>query len=463
MIKNILDEIANLSGKNDKRDLLMSHADNELLKKVIYAAHSPRIKYYIKQIPEYTNNASVQMPLDWALEKLTDISDREVTGGDASKYLSYILSQLHTDDAYVIEKIIGKNLKIGMDTGYNKAIPNLIEETPYMGAKSYSEKLVKKLFSSGQGVRSDIKMDGTYRNAIIRNGEVELISRQGEVSVLSGTPFLEELTQLSDCVLNGELTIDGEPSRTIANGMVTSIMDILQKAEYRGEDATNKKIILFEEKHGPFEGAINNMRFTVWDRITVDEYFDKKSSTPYEERRGTLETILEEGDFKMVGLVESKIVSNFAEAMKHFQDTLARGLEGTILKSMDGGWRDSKPSNQLKMKIDISIDLRITGFLYGNEGTKNENVISRLLVESSCGLLKTQPSGMKEKQMKWVTENQENLINTIVEVRCSGLSQDSDGNWSCMHPSVVEFRSDKDSYDSLESAKQIEEMAKTLA
>jgi hypothetical protein len=33
---------------------------------------------------------------------------------------------------------------------------------------------------------------------------------------------------MEDCVLNGELTIDGY-KRTIANGMVNSIMDIFEK------------------------------------------------------------------------------------------------------------------------------------------------------------------------------------------------------------------------------------------
>ena len=461
MIKEILDEIAEIGGKNDKRATLAKHADNELLREVIYQAHSPRVKFYIKQIPEYTNNPKVSLDLATEIKNLSKLSTRELTGGAASEYLKEILECLDPDDAYVVEKIIGKNLKIGMDSGYNDVIPDLIEETPYMGAKSYNEKLVKKLFTSGKGVRSDIKADGTYRNAIIRSGEVELLSRQGEVSVLSGAPFLEELSKLDDCVLNGELTIDGEPSRLVANGMVNSIMDILQKAEERGKSATDKKIILFEEKHGSFETAINNMRFTVWDMITVEEYFDKKSTRPYEERRDVCCFALADG-FEMVDMVESKIVTTFAEAMEHFQDALARGLEGTILKAMDGAWKDGKPTYQVKMKLDISIDFRITGFLYGNEGTKNENVISRLQVESSCGLLKTQPSGMKEKEMQWVTENQENLMGTIVEVRCSGLSHDSDGNWSCMHPSVVEFRNDKDTCDTLESAQEIEEMAKTL-
>lgn len=463
MIKEILDEIASVSGKIDKRTILGVHSDNELLKEVIYQAHSPRVKFYIKQIPEPNRITRDFITLKEAIDGLGKLSSRELTGQAGVNHLAMILGGLTPDDRYVIEKIIGKNLKIGMDTGYNDVIPNLIEETPYMGAKSYSERLVKKLFTSGTGVRSDIKADGTYRNSIIRTNDVELLSRQGEVSVLEGAPFLEELSKLSDCVLNGELTIDGEPSRVIANGMVSSIMSILQKAEERGEKVTNKKIMLFEEKHGSFEGAIQNLRFTVWDMITIDEYFNKKSSRGYEERRDALVAELDKHDLKMVNMVESKIVTTFAEAMEHFQDALARGLEGTILKSMDGEWKDGKPTYQVKMKLDISIDLKIVGFKYGKEGTKNEHVISSLKVESSCGLLKTEPSGMKEKEMKWVTDNQEDLLNTIVEIRCSGLSHNSDGNWSCMHPSVVEFRDDKNTCDSLESAKEIEEMAKTLA
>lgn len=462
-IKEILDEISSAKGKNDKAKVLSEHADNELLKRVIYAAHSPRIKYYIKQIPEYTPADNASYTLSEAVSDLSVISSRKVTGGDASEFLRMTLESLNSDDAVVIERIIGKSLKIGMDTGYNKVIPGLIEETPYMGAKSYSEKLVKKLFASKKGVRSDIKADGTYRNAIIRSGDVELLSRQGEVSVLNGSIFLDELSQLEDCVLNGEITIDGQPSRVIANGMVTSIMDTLSKAESRGEKLTKKSIKEFEEKHGSFEDAIKNMRFTVWDMITIEEYFDKKSKRPYEERRDKLKSYLESGEFSMVEMVESKIVKTFEEAMEHFQGALERGLEGTILKSMAGEWKDTKPSYQIKMKLEMSLDLRIAGFVYGNIGTKNENIISRLQVESSCGLLKTQPSGMTEEQMRIATENQEKMMGTIVEVRCSGLSHNSDGEWSLMHPSVVEFRGDKDSCDSLESAKEAEEMAKKLS
>jgi len=459
-IKEILDGIASVSGKKDKISLLTENKTNELLKKVIYLAHSPRIKYYIKQIPEYTSDNDSPETLEWALDGLKFLSDRVYTGAEASNWLSVLLSGVSSDDAYVIERIIDKNLKIGMDSSINKCIPNLIEETPYQGAKSFSEKGALKLFEKGQAVISQVKADGTYRNAIIRGGEVELISRQGEVSTLTGAKFLDELSGFDDCVLNGELTIDGY-KRTIANGMVNSIMDIVEKAGERGEEETLKKINAFEGKHGPMADAFSRLRFTVWDMITVDEYFAAKSDVEYHIRFNSLKKMLGLQGCVQIDLVETRFIRTYEEAMEHFLDTQSRGLEGTIIKSSHAGWKDGKPVYQIKMKLEMDIDLRIIGFNYGNAGTKNEHVISVLQLESECGLLKTAPGGMTEKMMADVTARQDELMGTVVQIRCCGLSE-TDKGWSTQHPSIVELRSDKNTCDTLESCIEIENMAKTL-
>jgi DNA ligase-1 len=458
-IKQILDEIAAVGGKNDKGKILAKYKDNELLKRVIYLAHSPRIKFYIKQIPQYSN-IETTLTLAESIEELTRLSDRTYTGAAATDFLLNILSYLDADDAYVIERIIDKNLKIGMDSGINKVIPKLIEETPYQGAKSFSEKGALKLFEKGKAVMSQVKADGTYRNAIIRSGEVELISRQGEVSTLPGAKFLLELSQFEDCVLNGELTIDGV-KRTIANGMVSSIMDIFEKEDERGEAETAKKVAAFEDKHGPMADALAKLRFTVWDMITVDEYFAFKSDTEYHERYNTLRKRLESQSHEQVDLIETRFIRTYEEAMDHFLDTQNRGLEGTIIKDSHAGWKDGKPTYQIKMKLEMDMDLRIVGFKYGNKGTKNETVISVLELESECGKLKTAPAGMTEAMMADVTARQEELLGTVVQIRCCGLSE-TDKGWSTQHPSIVELRTDKDTCDTLESCIEIENMAKTL-
>jgi ATP-dependent DNA ligase len=461
LIKSILDEVAAEGGSNAKMDILKSHAATPLLKDVLYQAKSKRVKFYLKQIPEYTTIGS-DKGLEWALGELSFISNRHVTGGEATTHLKTILESVSADDAYIVERIIDKDLKFGMGTSnINKVFSKLIEKTPYMGAKSFSEDLAKKIFEKGGVAVSQVKMDGRYCNAIIRGGEVELESRQGETTHVGDAKFLREMSVMQDCVLNGELTIDGL-DRYTANGVVASIVDIEGKRENRGEEATSKKITAFEKKHGSYQEAIDGIHYTVWDMITIEEYFDKVSNREYAERASILTSTLGKYQMTKCTIVEGAVVRTYEEAMSHFQQILQRGEEGTILKALKGTWKDGKPNWQVKMKLDMSIDLRVIGFEYGEKGTKNENVYSTINLESSCGKLTTNSSGMKEAMMDDITERAEELMGTVVEIRCCGLSQNSKGEWSTLHPSVVALRDDKDTCDSLDTAIEIENMAKGL-
>jgi DNA ligase-1 len=463
-IKQILDELSSEPSKNQKMVILGKYADNELLKRVLYMANSSRVKFYIKQIPEYTTLTNDFISLEDAIVKLTNISSRNVTGNEALNFLSEILSNLNPNDAYVIERIIEKDLKIGMDSSINKVFKNLIEETPYMGAVSFDEKKARKLFDKGAKAYSQVKMDGRYCNATINNGEVYLESRQGEPTIVTGAKFLEELALLDNVVLNGELTMDGVP-RYESNGIIASIIDICGKRGERTEKENSKKLSTFESKHGNFEEALSKIRYTVWDMITIDEYNAASSKTPYNTRLKNLEGVLfgNENSLSKVSIIENREVNTFEEAMEHFKEMLGRNEEGTILKAQNGEWKDGKPIWQIKLKLELTLDLIITGFNYGTKGTKNEHVVSSLNAETSCGLLKTRPQGLKEDLMKEITENQENLLGTIIEVKCSGLSFDNTGAYSLLYPSFKHFRDDKGTANSLEDCVEIQNAALGLS
>ena len=461
-IKAIFDEISETGGNNAKMEVLRKYKDNELLKRVLYLIKSKRVKFFIKQIPDYTFNYA-KYSLEDALHEIKMISERKLTGYAAVSHLKEVLELLHPDDAYIVERIIDKDPKNGLGTTFiNKIFPDLIERTPYQGAKSYDERLAKDIFKKYSYAYSDIKMDGRYANAIIMNGEVEFESRQGETTYIPEDSLLvKELSKFPDGVLNGELTMVGL-DRYTSNGIIASIVDIEGKWNERTLDESESKLKAFTNKHGNFKEAVDKIRYTVWDSITLDDYFNKKSEIEYRDRLGYLYNKTPLKDCNRISIVERKKVYSYDEAITHFQEALARGEEGTILKAPKATWKDGKPNWQVKMKLDISIDLKITGFQYGTKGTKNENVISTLNVETSCGKLRTNPAGMNEAIMKYVTENQDKLFGTIVEIKCCGLSQNSDGEWSTLHPSVVELRDDKDTCDSLESAQEIEAMAKGL-
>jgi hypothetical protein len=445
-IKQIFDEITAEPGTNQKMVILAKYRDNELLERVLYLANSKRVKFYIKQLPEYPIPRG-EMGLESALDALTELSTRKVTGHSAIGHLVHVLQSCTPDDAYIIERIIEKDCRLGMGTtNINKIFKGLIEDTPYMGAISFDEKKARAVFEGGKSAYSQIKMDGRYCNAIVRSGEVELESRQGEATVVTGATFLEELATFPDCVLNGELTIDGI-SRYESNGIIASIISILSKKESRSTEENAKHLAKFESKHGSFLDALCAIRFTVWDAITVDEYFEQRSAIEYWRRLYDLRRHLAERKPTMISEVAMHEVENYEEAIRRFQEALADGQEGTILKASDGGWKDGKPNWQIKLKLEVNFDLKIVGFNYGTG--KNSNVISSLNVETSDGVLKTSPAGMSETLMQYVTDNQLTLINTIVEVKCSGLSQDSEGRYSLLHPVVKILRDDKETADSL--------------
>lgn len=486
-IKQIFDEISSVSSINKKVEILTKYKDNELLKKVLYLANSKRIKFYIKQIPEYDINEVVTIDLERAINALDNIINRTVTGGDAIEFLRDLLGSTDSNSAYIIERIIDKDCKIGLGTTYiNKVYPYLIEKTPYMGAISFDEKKAKDIFENGMKTKSgldkssvvygilknaysQLKMDGRYSNAIIRNKETDLESRQGEKTPLTGAAFLNELSTLADGVYNGELTMGATISRYESNGIIASLIDIIGKTEERGEVETNKKISNFEKKHFmTMENALSMIVFTIWDYITIDEYFNSKSDRPYHIR---FEFVADQISlpysnngvpYKNIGFVETVKVDTYEEALQHFQEALARGEEGTILKAADGKWKNGKPNWQIKMKLEMDVDLVITGFNYGTAGTKNEFVISSLNAESSDGLIKTRPQGLTEEMMEFITENKENLLGKIIECKCSGLSKDSGDNHSLLYPSFIRVRDDKDEADSLIDVINNEKMIKGL-
>jgi DNA ligase-1 len=254
--------------------------------------------------------------------------------------------------------------------------------------------------------------------------------------------------------------MDGVP-RYESNGIIASVIDIQSKRGERTEKETEKKLEAFEKKHGSFDKALNSIRYTVWDTISVDEYFDKLSKIPYLIRLLKVEQVIIKSGALMVYVIESRIVNSYAEAMEHFQEVLATEVngvpqEGTILKDENGTWKDGKPTWQIKLKLEMDLDLKIVGFNYGTKGTKNENVISSITCESSCGKLTARAQGLKEDMMLYVTENQDKLLGTILEVKCNGLSNNSSGGISLFYPTAKEFRTDKTEANSFEECLAIQ-------
>jgi len=135
MIYEILEELNLENGSNYKKAVLEKYKDNELLKRVLKMANDKVSFTYgvtMKNIDYVPGSAIAEdesyTSLESALDELeTSFCTRLVTGNNALTDLTTMLEELDFDDAYVIERILDRDLKIRLGrTEINKVFKNLI-------------------------------------------------------------------------------------------------------------------------------------------------------------------------------------------------------------------------------------------------------------------------------------------------------------------------------------------------
>jgi len=417
-ILQILNLIEKESSRTGKIALIEANKDNELFKKVLQKALNPYVNFYVRKIPNYTfrflsGPDDKHQTLDWALDQLVKLEEREVTGHAAIAHLEYILGELNTEDATVVERIIGKDLRCGAADGTtNAAIPDFIPEYPCLLARPYDEKNIKNITYPAY---SQLKADGLRANVLVKNGKVTSCGRSGRPIDLLG--FLD-----ADMLL-------------LAATVMTDSQDMFFDGEFVVVDA-NEKIVDRKTGNGIINKAIKGtisdaeakqVRFQVWDAFPLSEFYARRSKDTYKERFERLvdsvkriesnpdkaDRILGKGPFRF-RLIPFEVVNSLEEAVKHFEKLLAAGEEGTILKNYCGLWEDTRSKHLVKFKAEKDADMEIMGFNPG-EG-KFEGMVGSIQMASSDRLVECNISGFPDDLRKWITEHQEELLGTIATV-----------------------------------------------
>jgi hypothetical protein len=429
--------LASNASRNFKIEQLKANANNEVLREVVRLALDPFTQFYQRKIPEYEfvgEDSEHQTTLEMAIQNLYYLSSREVTGNAAIAHLRAILSGLPPDDAKVIERIIEKDLKCGVQVSTANAVwGGLIKEYPVMLCSPYEQKLVDKIKFPAY---AQLKMDGMRFNAIVRDGKCEFRSRNGKEILLLGN-LEQEFIALAgdvDCVFDGELMVMHPDDiqfmdRQTGNG-------ILNKA--------NKGTISVKE------AAM--VHATVWDVIPFAYFTDGYCPVPYSKRFASLELLLQKqpSKDKKIWLVTSDIVQTMEEAQTIFEGYLAQGLEGIILKDGSGEWEDKRAKHQIKFKGELECDLKIVAV---EEGTgKYAGMLGAVVCESSDGIIKVNVgSGFNDEHRKTLKEK--DLLGKIVAIKYNARIKNKAGEESLFLPIFVELREDKDIADSTKEVK----------
>lgn len=419
--------------RNFKIEQLEHNVDNTTLREVIRLALCPFTQFYIRKIPAYTCDGT-NATIDAILPALYELSSRQVTGNAAIEYLRMLLTSLNPDDAKVLERIIDKSLDCGVQVSTANAVwSGLIKEYPVMLCAQFEQKLVDRIKFPAY---VQLKMDGMRFNAIVRDGKCEFRSRNGKEIQLLGN-LEQEFIALAgdiDCVFDGELLVMMPGDHQFADRQTGN--GILNRA--------NKGTISAEQ------AAM--VHATVWDVIPYVLFGDGYCATPYSTRFNSLKKLVDQipASGKKIWLVASDIVENIDEANVKFEEYLALGLEGIILKDGSGVWEDKRAKHQIKFKGELECDLKIVGV---EEGTgKYAGMLGALLCESADGVIEVRAgSGFTDEQRKELWK--QILVDKIVAIKYNTRIKNKLGKESLFLPIVLEVRDDKEVADSSKDIK----------
>jgi hypothetical protein len=432
-IHEFFESLAANASRNFKIEQLGQHSDNQTLREVVRLALDPFTQFYQRKIPAYSRGAEENtIRLEEGIDALFDLSNRHVTGHAAIEHLTNILTNLNADDAKVIERIIQKDLKCGVQVSTaNSVWTGLVHEYPVMLCSQFEQKLVDKVQFPAL---VQTKMDGMRFNAIVKDGKVEYRSRNGKEIQLLGNLDDDFISMAGDvdCVFDGELLVNDKGvvlDRQTGNG-------ILNKA--------NKGTISELEAH--------KVRATVWDVIPYMYFVDGHCPIPYGNRIEKLNVILDTKKPKKVSLVDSWEVANYDEAKTLFEGLLADGQEGIILKDKRGVWEDKRAKHQIKFKGELECDLKIVAVEEGKG--KAVGMLGAIVCESADGVVKVNVgSGFTDEHRVNLWHIKEELVDRIVAIKYNMRIKNKVGEESLFLPIFIELRDDKTVADTSEDIK----------
>ena len=134
-----------------------------------------------------------------------------------------------------------------------------------------------------------------------------------------------------------------------------------------------------------------------------------------------------------------------------FEQLLAAGQEGIILKTREGIWENKRSKALIKFKGELECDLRVVDW---EEGTgKNVGRLGALVLESDCGGIRVNVgTGFSDADRDNISA--ESSIGRIVAIKYNARITDKTSSVASLFlPVFVEFRSDKSVADRAEDVK----------
>lgn len=396
--------------------------------------YSDKYKYNLRSVKiENIGTSSLDERFVDFQQLLHHLNARKITGNKAQEAATTFVSWLNKEGQELFQKTLNRTLDFGLNTkSINKVVPALLPSNAYMRCSGYSGNTIQKWFDRGEDVLAQEKMDGMFvvinaENHTIRtrNGKYfdpdlfEEVWKDLELNSMMGLPF---------CLHGEVITFDNngkQEAREISNGNLNSAL----------------------KKNTP----LNNYKVFLWDCVDTETEKGKPDTTPYHKRFYTQLRRLQ--DLKVLRRVETRIVNSFEDIHDFYREILGKGGEGLVIKRADSIWENKTSKDQLKMKNEVDLDLKIVGYNAGRG--KFQGQIGSVICETSDGKLKVDVSGMNDATRLYITENADALLGSILAVKANSIMRNEGGQASLFLPRFVELREDKTEADTFERVEEL--------
>lgn len=431
------------SSKNEKIAILTAAKDNLELAQFLHACYEPSINFFMRKLePKLGTDPGFkvhvqpgQLGLSLLNEFISRIAGRELTGHNAKRWVNAVYEGLSEWEREMVVMLIERDVRAGFsESTINKIWPGLVTDPPYMRCSLPKDAKLDK-FDWKAGVYSQIKADGMFANIKRLHGGVAITSRNGTsfpVPNLGDSAAVIE-SPLGSIVLHAMEHM--KPGQT-AHGELL-VLDVTGETLPRqiGNGALNSML-----KDGELPN-LHYILFDCWDLVDED-LPDQK----YSERFKNAEALCKADTLSPFRLIEHRIVHSLPEAMEHYRSALARGLEGTVIKNPSMLWKDGTSKEQVKMKVEFEIELKVVGYEEGSG--KAAGTLGALVCESECGQLKVNVGSGFTDAMRADIWSRKDL--NVVTVKANGIMPPtSKPTHSLFLPIFVEERLDKKVADDL--------------
>lgn len=315
----------------------------------------------------------------------------------------------------LIYKIIDRDLEIRIGIkGINDVFENLIPEFSVALANKYRD-YANKVNLIRDDWRASRKLDGCRCIAVIdENQNVRFYSRQGKEFLTLGILRTDiEGLSLKNIVLDGEIClVDSQ-----GNENFQDVMKQITKKEH----------------------TIQNPRYKVFDILTTEEFYSKKSKLILTERLSRIDFC----DVCIEKLQQRRVVSQ-EELNTLTEEAISNGWEGLILRK-NTFYEGKRTNNMLKVKQFFDAEYKVLDIELGemDDGHGNKiNVLSNIIIEHKGNKVGVGSGFTIEERVRFYN-NPAEILNKEVTIQYFAESLNQKGEYSLRFPVIKVIHGDK--------------------